>query len=228
VDATVRTGAQYQWYLEIAGALERATSWLLHRDAMPGPMLEAVEALRGPLTEVRAALPNLLTGERLESFESRCALHQMDGLDEDTSRELATFLYLDELLPIASLIAGSGAETARVGGIYLGMAEEIEFPWMRRRLDAFIGGELWAQRGARILIGRLEEARLRIAASILESAGDDPVDVVLERFRHAHAVDLSRIRTVIAEIRTEARPGLPSLLVAVEAVADARLATPGH
>ena len=127
VDSKVRTGAQYQWYLEIAGALERATSWLLHRDVASGPMTEAVEALREPLARVRSALPDLLTTERLESFQARCALHEMDGLDEQTARELATFQYLDELLPIASLIADSGADPARVGASTSGWPRRSTF-----------------------------------------------------------------------------------------------------
>ena len=228
VDAEVRIGAQYQWYLEIADSLERATSWLLARDVATGPMLESIEALREPLREVRAALPSLLTGDRREAFDSRCALHHMDGLDEETARAVATFRYLDELLPIASLIADTGEETTRVGGIYLGLAEEIDFPWMRRQLDALTTGDVWAQRGSRILIARLEDARLGIAASILGSAGpDERLAAALERFRHQHAVDLSRIRSALLEIRAEPRPSLASLLVAVEAVSDARLAARG-
>ncbi|MFV1985751.1 MAG: NAD-glutamate dehydrogenase [Gemmatimonadota bacterium] len=224
VDATVRTGTQYQWYLEMSESLERATSWLLNSSLTTGPIAASIDALRTPVREVRAALPRLLSGERLEAFQSQCALHEMDGLDPETARSLATFLYLDELLPIASLVGQTGADTEGVGGIYLGLAEEIDFPWVRRRLDALTNGDVWTQRSARILIGRLEGARLRIAATILDGARDDSVDSVLERFRHAHAVDLTRIHAVISDIRsTEECPQLASLLVAVEAVADARL-----
>ena len=228
VDATVRTGAQYQWYLDVAATLERATSWLLGSGKAEGPIGPAVEALRGPVRDVREALPRFLTGERLASFESRCALHEMDGLDADSARKLATFLYLDELLPIARLIEETGAGTEAVSAVYLGLAEEIDFPWLRRALNRLLAGDPWSQRGARILIGRLEDARSRIAASILKGAGQDRLADVLERFRHAHAVDLSRIGTVMAELRGEDRPGLAALLVAVEAVADARLSSESY
>ncbi|MDH3734668.1 MAG: NAD-glutamate dehydrogenase, partial [Gemmatimonadota bacterium] len=227
VDAVVRTGAQYQWYLEVAATLERATSWLLNRAATIGPIGKAVSALREPVRDVREALPRFLTGERLASFESRCALHEMDGLDPESARSLATFLYLDELLPIASLMEETGEGTEAVSAVYLGLAEEIDFPWLRRALSRLADGDVWAQRGTRILIGRLEEARSRIAASILRGAGQDPLDESLERFRHAHAVDLSRIRSVMSELRDDDRPGLAPLLVAVEAVADARLSEGG-
>jgi len=223
----VRTGAQYQWYLEISEFLARATSWLLQRSEPVGQISESIEALGGPVREIRARLPDLLAGERLESFRSRCALHEMDGLDAETAEQLASFRYLDELLPIASLIGQTGAGTQEVGEVYLGLAEEIDFPWLRARLDTLANGYFWSQRSARILVSRLEEARLEIAAHILESgSAAESVQDALERFRHAHAVDLIRIRTVIGELRTEEVPRLASLLVAVDAVADPRLSAP--
>ena len=219
----MRTGAQYQWYLEIAEFLARATSWLLQRSEPIGQISESIEALGGPVREIRARLPDLLAGERLESFRSRCALHEMDGLDPETAEQLASFRYLDELLPIASLIGHTGAQPEEVGEVYLGLAEEIDFPWLRARLDTLANGDFWSQRSARILIARLEEARLGIAAHILDTPSAESMEEALERFRHAHAVDLIRIGTVVGELRSEEMPRLASLLVAVDAVADPRL-----
>jgi len=219
----VRSGTQYQRYLEMSESLARATSWLLQRGDPVQPIGEAIEWLHEPVREIRAALPRLLVRERLDAFRSQCALHEMDGLDGEAAAELATFCYLDELLPIASLIRQTGVETEIVGRVYMGLAEEIDFPWLRAGLDAQARGDLWSQRSARILIARLEEARSNITARILEGLGDGPLETALERFRHDHAIDLSRIRSVLDEIRTGGPPDLASLLVAVEAVAAPRL-----
>ena len=226
-DSRVRTGAQYQWYLEMSESLGRATSWLLQRTDPVQPIGEAIEWLHEPVREIRAALPRLLAKERLESYRSQCALNEMDGLAPDTAAELATFRYLDELLPIASLIRETGAETETVGGVYLGLAAEIDFPWLRASLDARANGDVWSQRGARILIARLEEARSNIAARILRGLRDGSIESGLERFRHDHAIDLSRIRSVIDEIRAGDPPDLAALLVAVEAIAAPRLRDEG-
>ncbi len=226
VDGRVRSGTQYQWYLEMAESLARATSWLLHRTDRARSIQESIDWLHEPVRDIRAALPDLLTGERLERFHSQCALHEMDGLDGEAAAELATFRYLNELLPIARLIRTTGAGTIDVGKAYLGLAEDIDFPWLRACLDALSGGDLWAQKGARILIGRLEVARSRLAALLLETRGDGSVEQALERFRHEHAVDLSRIRTVISDIRGAGTPTLAALLVAVDAVSREGLSAP--
>ncbi|MCG8466724.1 MAG: NAD-glutamate dehydrogenase [Gemmatimonadetes bacterium] len=225
-DSTVRTGAQYQWYLEMSQSLGRATRWLLQRSDLAQPIGEAVDWLHGPVRDVRAALPSLLTGERLERFKSNCSLHEIDGLDSETAERLVTFRYVVELLPIASLIRETGADTRGVGSVYLGLAEEIDFPWLRSSIDSLSAQDHWERRAARILIARLEHARSRIAARILADATESTVEDAMERFRHRNAVDLSRIRNVIADIRATEDPTLSALVVAVDAVNDPRVSEP--
>ena len=48
----------------------------------------------------------------------------------------------------------------------------------------------------------------------------------MERFRHRNAVDLSRIRNVIGDIRASETPSFAALVVAVDAVDDPRIAQP--
>ena len=150
-------------------------------------------------------------------------MHERDGLDETTARDLVTFGYAEELLPIASLIRTTSADTVAVGGVYLGLAEEIDFPWLRSQVDRLCPDDHWGQRAARLLIARLERARSRIAARILEGAKGSTVEEAMERFRHRNAVDLSRIRNVIGDIRSSDEPGLSAMVVAVDAVDDPRI-----
>lgn len=225
-DSSVRSGAQYQWYLEMSKSLGRATRWLLQRSDLAQPIGEAIEWLHGPIRDIRSVLPSLLTGDRLERFRSNCSLHEMDGLDPETAERLVTFRYVVELLPIASLIRETGAETGNVGSVYLGLAEEIDFPWLRSSIDALPAADHWERRASRILIARLEHARSRIAASILAEAVDSTVDEAMERFRHRNAVDLSRIRNVVTDIRASMAPSLSALVVAVDAVDDPRVSAP--
>ena len=218
--ADMRSGAQSQCYLAMADALSRATRWLLQRVDPAQPIADAIEWLHGPVQAIRDALPELLTGERLERFQSSCSIHELDGLESEAATALATFRYVDELLPIASLMRDTGADTLQVGEVYFGLAEEIDFPWLRGTIYELAGDDPWDQRASRILVTRLERARSRMAAQILADAEDSNLVGATRAFRRRNAVALSRIRNVIADIRSSEEAGLAGLVVAVDAVSD--------
>ena len=224
-DVRMRSGAQNECYLAMADALTRATRWLLQRTNPAEPISEGIEWLHDPVRAVRDALPELLSAERLERFESTCSLHEMDGLDAEGAAQLATFRYVDELLPIASLIRETGAGTREVGAVYFGLAEEIDFPWLRSRIYSQATDDPWDQRAARILVTRLELARSRMAAQIIARAEASTTEDAMRSFRRRNAVGLSRIRNVIADVRSTGAE-LPGLVVAVDAVNDPGILEP--
>jgi glutamate dehydrogenase len=220
-DSEVRAGAQCQWYLEMGEALERATRWFFEFGDLGRDIHDAIDWYREPVSDLRASLPGLLTGERLEAFRSRIALYEMDGLSTETACQLSTFLFIDELLPIARLIRQTSMPAEQVGAVYLGIAEDIDFPWLRGRLDAHAGRDFWKQRAARILNGRLVAARSRISARILRDAGESSrIEDGMERFRRSHGNALQRIRNVVEDVRSAGAPDLAALIVAVDAVDD--------
>jgi NAD-specific glutamate dehydrogenase len=145
----------------------------------------------------------------------------MDGLSTEMAGQLSTFTFLDELLPIARLIRETSIPAERVGAVYLGIADDIDFPWLRRRLDAHAGTDYWKQRAARILNGRLVAARSRISDRILRGAGESGrIEDEIEQFRRRHRNALQRIHNVVEDVRSAHPPDLAALVVAVDAVDD--------
>ena len=222
-DTNVRVQAQNQWYLEISNSLSRTTRWLLQGTDLVQPIGNAIKALHGPVREVRAALPGMLTGHRLEDFQNDCNRHERAGLDSELAEQLAIFRYVDELLPMAALVRETGASMEAVGAVYLGLAEEIDFPWLRTNIETLAAEDHWGQRAARILIARLERARSRITANVIVAATETTIEDAMQRFRHKNAVDLSRIRKIIAEIRATESLGLSAFIVAVDTVNEPQI-----
>lgn len=223
LDAEVRAEVQYQWFMDIADALRRATAWLLRHMTPTGEIGEAIESLQGPIRELRAALPELLTDERLEAFRARCAQATRDGLDERAALELSTFRHIDELLPIARLVRDTSAASRDVGAVYLGLADDIDFPWLRQRLDLLGTRDVWAQRAARSLIVRLERARSRLTQRILDQPDGAEVARSLGGFRRRFPVELNRIRNMVVDVQALPEIDLAALLVAVEAIDESDL-----
>ncbi len=216
---------QLEGYLMLSEALTGATRWLLHQTDVSAPIDDVVNGLHQPMQELKGVLPNLLEGARREAYTRRRARCERWGLDSKTSVDLTTFRYAEELLSMAELIRATGASTETVGAAYLGLAADINFPWIRQRFEVLATDSPWDQRAVRILVRRLENARCRLAERIVILAEElSSVEDALDRFRAENADFLGRVRTVIAEISASEVPGLSGLVVAVDAI-DQGLAT---
>ncbi|MCZ6478326.1 MAG: NAD-glutamate dehydrogenase [Gemmatimonadetes bacterium] len=218
MEAEVPAGVLYEWYSSISGALERSVRWLL---ANADPAWSSAEMIGwlAPVWELRSALSEILPGEYASELQSRCTLHEMDGLSTDVAADLAGLENLEELLPVVRLARRCQLDVRAVGGIYFGLSEEVEFRWLRDRLDGLPGKDLWTQRAAKTLRLDLERAVAEMTAGVLTGLKDEvDVDRVLTAFRRQHRSELSWIRQVLEDVRSLGEPTLPALMVAVHAI----------
>jgi len=221
VDGEVRAGVQSQWFLQVAEDLEAGTRWILSNAPADATTGELAERYGEPVAELRGELDDLLTEGRRVELENRRELHETDGLDAGAAADLATLRHLDGLLPVAELARSRDLSPVRVGRVYFGLGRDVDFPWLQSQLDRVGGGRLWDQRAAKTLSLQLDAARMRITRDVLDEAADDgDVEGALESFRAEHADELRRIRDVIDDVREEESPGLPALMVAVNAIAS--------
>ncbi len=219
VDGRVPTGAQSQWYLVVSDALARATRWLLQNNDSGQSVGAAIERLHDPVRGIRSALPKPLAINRRKQYVE-------DGLDAETARELATFSYLDELLPVASLIREVGASAELIGKIYFGLSDFVAFPWLRAGIERLASADPWDRRAARILMARLENARSRMTARIAADAKGTTVDMAMRRFMQKNAVHLNRVAEVIEDVKMSGEQRFSSFVVAVDAVNDPAIVNP--
>jgi NAD-specific glutamate dehydrogenase len=99
------------------------------------------------------------------------------------------------------------------------LSEEVEFRWLRDRLDGLPGKDLWTQRAAKTLRLDLERAVAEMTAGVLTGRKDEPdVERVLTAFRRQHRSELSWIRQVLEDVRSLGEPTLPALMVVVHAI----------
>jgi NAD-specific glutamate dehydrogenase len=142
-------------------------------------------------------------------------------MERDLAWSLVCLEFLDGLLPVASLSRGVGIGARAVGDVYFGIASDIDFPWLQDRLADLPGSDLWEQRAARRLVIELEAARRTIVRRLLEegrSAGN--ISSTMVAFRERCADGLTRIHTLVDELKSSDGPGLAALMVAVRAISD--------
>ncbi len=215
----VTAGLQLQWLLSVGGTLERATRWILSNVEEGYRVERTLERLQEPIRELRREFGGLLTEKSRAELENRMALHEMDGLDAELAADLATFEYLDALLPVAQLATETDIPATLAGEVYFGLTDEIDFPWLQEQLTLVPQADHWQRRAVQVLSLELENARARMAGSILRHIGSaEEVEGARADFRERFSRDLSRIRQVLDEVRQADYVSLASLMVAVSAI----------
>ena len=219
-DSPVPSGVQSSWLLRASAAIDMATRWILANADLRMSLDELVEWFGEPVSVLAGSLIDLLSDAKRAEVETRIAVFTTDGMTADLAERFMALEYLDGLLPVAQLAREAELEASLVGQIYFGLAGEVDFPWLQDRLANLPGADRWQLRAARELALELEAARGRIVRRLLEGVGPDgdPVTALVD-FRESCVGGLGRVERILEELREEEEnPGLPGLVVAVNAI----------
>jgi len=215
-------GVLAQWLLRAAGALDRATRWLLANEDLGLSAADLLDRYGDAVGVLAGSLLDHLSIRKRQEVDERMTMYETDGMDRDLARDLVALEYVDGLLPVAALARKERLPTSRVGRVYFGLAGTIDFPWLQERLDDAASGGPWELRAAKSLALEMEAARTRIVRQLLMTSGEDGDDDerAVEAFRERHREGLGRIETLIEELREAGRPGIPALMVAIHAIRE--------
>jgi glutamate dehydrogenase len=223
LDDVTPAGVLAQWLLRAAGALDRATRWLLANEDLTLSASDLLERYGEAVGVLAESLLDHLTARKRQEVDERMTMYQTDGMDRALARDLVALEFVDGLLPVAALARKENLPTSRVGRVYFGLAGTIDFPWLQERLDDAASGGPWELRAAKSLALELEAARTHIVRQLLTASDDDVEDgseQAVEGFRERRREGLGRIETLIQELREAGRPGIPALMVAIHAIRE--------
>jgi glutamate dehydrogenase len=219
-ESTVPAGVQSSWLLRASAAIDTATRWLLANANLGRDLDELLERYGEPVSVLTGSLMDLLSEGKRAEVETRISVYKTDGMTDRLAQRFVALEYLDGLLPVAQLARDAEFDASLVGRVYFGLAGEVDFPWLQDRLADLPGADRWQLRAARELALDLEAARRRIVRRLLEGIGPDgdPSQALVD-FRESCTQGLGRVERILDELREEeGSPGLPGLMVAVNAI----------
>lgn len=219
LDLDVQAGLQAQWLIGVAGALDRATRWLLANEDLTGDPEALIEWYGSSVSVLAASLIEHLSDRKRGEVDQRISMYKMDGLGTDLARELVALDYVDGLLPVAALARQEEIPASRVGGVYFGLVGIIDFAWLQERLDKTSSRNGWELRAAHLLALELESIRTQIVRHLLTGPDADS-EQPLDAFTQRCGGGLKRIGDLIEDLKEEKRPGIPALMVAIHAIGD--------
>jgi len=214
---TFPLAAANRWLLGLGSVLDRTTRWFLNNEDMQRSILQIVQENLGGLATLRAAFPDIVTGEDRRVYEELVAEIRSYGVDADFSRGLVTLHFLDQLLEVLRVHLRHGFDPLDAARTYYLVAELFRIPWLRESIHGATGDDRWEQRSSLTLLDDLNGAHQRLVTAVLafRSAQGLTVPSALDGLVRAHHHPVDRYQDTVEAIAEGASISLAATTVIV-------------
>jgi glutamate dehydrogenase len=217
LDNQVAAEVQLKLLIESRRLVERATRWLVSAASGSIDIAATVQRYAAGAEQLDRAMPGMLTGDDLDSYESRLADLQAAGVPEELAGRVAYMPALLSVLDIVEVAEATGRPLEQVTETYFTLGARLELDWLRDRIIELPRANRWQALARQALRDDLLSLHHSLAQEVLESAGAADraaIDAWLEQNESA----VGRCLGVIADIKASRIHDTTTLPVALREV----------
>jgi glutamate dehydrogenase len=200
--------------LDIAGLVEHACAWLLHRGRLD--LGGDIARLAPPVRQLVKSLPELLPAGDRAAVDAAAAALAASGVPASLAARIGGIGFLAAALEIADLSERGKQSLARAARVYYGAGARFALDEMRNAARRLPAETAWQKQAVETVVDDVFALQSELAARILDTAegptenGSDPVSA----WAAERAVPLAPAEAMAAELRRTANPDLAILVVA--------------
>jgi glutamate dehydrogenase len=160
------------------------TRWLLNHRGAAFDIAGVVERYAPGVTELRAALPRVLTATGRADYDVDVEKWQGLGIDEELAQRLAALPVLGVAFDIVEVARESGRPVHRVASVFFQLGQALDIDGLRRQIENLPVESRWHAQARGSLRDELAAQHRALATQILGAASDavdDPVARWLDR-----------------------------------------------
>jgi glutamate dehydrogenase len=170
LDHRVEAGMQTKLRLEVRTLVERATRWLVNNRRRPIDISAAVEQLRGGVTEIQAALPDLLPGREQEAYGRRLKGYATAGVPAELAAAVAVLPAAYAALTIVQTAAQQQADVRQVAEVHFVLGQRLGLDRLLGRIIELPREDRWQTMARAALRDDLHTVHALLTAEVLAAA----------------------------------------------------------
>ncbi|HET7357312.1 MAG TPA: NAD-glutamate dehydrogenase [Nocardioidaceae bacterium] len=222
IDAAVQTRMR----LELRTLVERASRWLVANRRPPLDSESIVDFFDPVSGRVLAALPELLTGRELESYEHRRKELVGAGVPEDLASRVAVLQPAYVVLGVVETARRDDIDPIEVARVHFALGERLGLPALVSRILTLPRNDRWQTMARAALRDDLNAVHAQLTAQVLaETSPDEPAPVRIADWEEEDGVVVGRAVQTLGEICADDTADLARLSVGLRVVRTL-LATP--
>jgi len=209
--------------LEARKLVERATRWLLMNKRPPFGVAETVNSLSEGVATVRSAIPKLLSGSDLASYEERRAAFAARGVPAGLADEAAAMVPSYSAFDIATSAAITSRTVEETAAVYFALADRLQVNRLRELIVGLPREDRWESMARSALRDELYASHAALTRDALAAGGPaaDGQWQAAERvaaWEAQNAAAVSRATATLAEIWQSERFTFTTLEVATRVI----------
>ncbi len=173
LEGTVDVDARIAVVLEARKLMERATRWLLMNRRPPFGIAETVSFLGEGVSTVRSAIPKLLSGRDMASFEERRASFTSQGVPAGLADEVAAMVPSYSAFDIVTSAAATKHGVEETAAVYFRLADRLQLGRLRDLIVALPRDDRWSSVARSALRDDLYAAHAALTRDVLSIGASD-------------------------------------------------------
>jgi glutamate dehydrogenase len=198
----------------------RATAWFLRSARLGEDMAATIAHFRPRVATVGAGLSAWLDADSRAQLDAQAEAFSTRGVPEALARCVAATEYLFGALDIVEVAGRARLPEACVAGVYFGVTEALNVPWLRECISKLPGEGHWPTLARAAMRDDLAGLQRDLTAQVVDRGGGGAPggatpQELLAAWRDAQASPLERAQRLLAELRAGPAPDQSMLSVAL-------------
>jgi glutamate dehydrogenase len=218
-DNRLDAGRQTRMRVEMRTLVERASRWLVNNRRPPLDSQGTVDYFRGPVQELMAQLPSLLTGRELRGYEGRMSRLVDDGVPEELASRVAVLHPAYQLLGIREIADRLKLDPVDVTRMHFTLGERLGLPDLVARILALPRDDRWQTMARAALRDDVYAVHAQLTAQVLRDTDDgQTVPARIQEWEDSDSVVVSRAAATLEEICADENAELARMSVGLRVV----------
>ena len=218
LDGEVETSAQILALLEARKLTERAARWLLHFRRPPFDIQATIDFFADGVLTVAGALPKILAGLDLSSFEERREVFTSRGFPDSLADRVAAMVPAYSAFDIVEIAAQTHRGVEETAEVYFDLADRLQITRLRDRITALPRDDRWSTMARNALRDDLYTAHAALSRDVLTVTETGTPEQRLAVWVNKNEAAVTRASQTLVEIWESDSFNVATLSVAVRAI----------
>ncbi|GAB2445908.1 NAD-glutamate dehydrogenase [Nocardioides hungaricus] len=218
-DNELDAGVQTRMRVEMRTLVERASRWLIINRRPPLDSRGTVELFTGPVRQVMADLPELMSGRELAAYVDRRDRLMAEGVPEPLSSRVAVLPPSYMVLNVVEIANREELDPAEVARVHFALGERLGLPGLVQRILALPRADRWQTMARAALRDDLHSVHAQLTAQVLATTSpEDAAPARVVAWENADDVIVPRAAATLEEICADEQADLARLSVGLRVV----------